>query len=245
MTASPSPILARPAPASGRTAASPASRPVPAVRRLAGRYRYDRRVGTWAWSPEMTALLGHARGGAQPCTELLVRSLHAGDRTRALEAIATACTSGLPFSLRVRLCNRAGMERTAVLIGEPEVDPGGTVSALEGLLVEVPPETHRPGTTPGQDDGDRVHALETEVAQLRTAMSSRAAIEQAKGILMLLTGCGDQVAFETLAHISSNCHRKVRDVAVAIAESACGRAPLPDDVRGMIRDICPPAPRMH
>ncbi|MGY1813028.1 ANTAR domain-containing response regulator [Blastococcus sp. SYSU D00820] len=92
---------------------------------------------------------------------------------------------------------------------------------------------------------DRVRALEAEVEQLRTAMASRAAIEQAKGILMLLTGCGEQAAFETLAHISSNTHRKVRDVAVAITDSACGRSPLPADVQELIRDVCPPAVRMH
>ncbi|MGK5110574.1 MULTISPECIES: ANTAR domain-containing protein [unclassified Geodermatophilus] len=242
----PSPTLARPAPpASHPSVAAP--RPAPAGRRLAGRYRYDRRTGTWTWSPEMSALLGLGRGGSHPCTELLVRSLHTADRARTLESIATACTSGLPFALRVRLCSRGGIERTAVLVGEPVVDAVGTVDALEGLFVEVPPDVHRgaPTAPPGRDDGDLVQALETEVSQLRTAMSSRAAIEQAKGILMLLTGCGDQVAFETLAHISSNCHRKVRDVAVTIVESACGRAPLPDDIRGLIRDVCPPTPRMH
>jgi hypothetical protein len=195
----------------------------------------------------MSALLGHARGGAHPCTELLVRSLQPADRPRTLEAIAAACTGGKPFTLRVRLCGRGGVDRTAVLVGEPVLDPAGTVDALEGLLVEVPPDADpaaSPSATVG-DEGDRVRALETEVSQLRTAMSSRAAIEQAKGILMLLTNCGDQVAFDLLAHISSNCHRKVRDVAVAIAESAAGLAPLPEDVRALVRDVCPPSPGMH
>jgi AmiR/NasT family two-component response regulator len=71
-------------------------------------------------------------------------------------------------------------------------------------------------------------------------MSSRAAIEQAKGILMLLTSCSEQVAFDLLAHISSHTHRKVRDVANAITDSASGRTPLPDDVRAILRDACPP-----
>ncbi len=65
----------------------------------------------------------------------------------------------------------------------------------------------------GGDDAERVRALETEVAQLRTAMASRAVIEQAKGVLMLLTGCGDERAFDLLTHISSHTHRKVRDIA--------------------------------
>ena len=90
-------------------------------------------------------------------------------------------------------------------------------------------------------DDDRVRALELEVAQLRSAMASRAVIEQAKGILMLLTSCGDQVAFDLLAHISSHTHRKVRDVAHVITESAAGHARLPDDVRAIIRDACPPS----
>ena len=126
------------------------------------------------------------------------------------------------------------------------VDATGAVDALEGLLVEVPPEPESPAPQHGaQGPGDdRVHALEIEVAQLRTAMSSRAAIEQAKGILMLLTSCGEQVAFELLAHISSNSHRKVRDVAVAIVESAAGHAGLPEDIQELIRDVCPPRPHV-
>jgi AmiR/NasT family two-component response regulator len=85
-----------------------------------------------------------------------------------------------------------------------------------------------------------VRRLETEVEQLRTAMASRAAIEQAKGVLMLLMGCGDQVAFDLLAHISSHTHRKVRDVAPAIVKSAGGGTPLPPDVRAILHDACPP-----
>jgi AmiR/NasT family two-component response regulator len=88
---------------------------------------------------------------------------------------------------------------------------------------------------------ERVHALQAEVEQMRAAMASRAAIEQAKGILMLLTSCSDQVAFDLLAHISSHTHRKVRDVAQVITASAAGSAPLPADIRGIIRDACPPS----
>ncbi|MBB3083475.1 PAS and ANTAR domain-containing protein [Geodermatophilus sabuli] len=254
MTVTPSPTVSpvspvRPAPArSGPSMAPrphpPASRPVATARRLAGRFRYDRCSGTWTWSAEMTHLLGCPPGGAHPCTELLARSMHPGDRPRVLAAIAAACTGGAPFSVPVRLRGRGGTERPGVLVGEPVLDPCGTVQALEGLLVELPADPAQPPSG-AAGDGDRVHELATEVAQLRTAMASRAAIEQAKGIVMLLTGCGDQVAFDVLAHISSNSHRKVREVAVAITESAAGRSSLPDDIRSLIRDVCPPNPRMH
>src|SRR3712207_8195878 len=63
---------------------------------------------------------------------------------------------------------------------------------------------------------------------------------QAKGILMLLTNCREQVAFELLTHISSHTHRKVRDVAQALTASAAGEARLPGDVAAILRDACPP-----
>src|SRR5215210_9541825 len=103
--------------------------------------------------------------------------------------------------------------------------------------VEVP--------SPASLHDDRVHALEIEVAQLRTAMVSRAVIEQAKGVLMLLTGCADQVAFDLLTHISSHTHRKVREVAQELVASATGRSPLSDDVKVILRDACPPSGPMH
>lgn len=88
-----------------------------------------------------------------------------------------------------------------------------------------------------------VEALAAEVEQLRAAMASRATIEQAKGMLMLLTGCGEQVAFELLAHMSSHTHRKVRDVARTITASACGQGRLPEDLSAILRDACPPGHR--
>jgi ANTAR domain len=111
----------------------------------------------------------------------------------------------------------------------------GTVHGPMGTLTSVDVPT----------DSDRVHALEVEVAQLRTAMLSRAVIEQAKGVLMLLTGCGDQVAFDLLTHISSHTHRKVRDIAQELVGSATGRSPLPDDIKAILRDACPPSTPMH
>ena len=94
-----------------------------------------------------------------------------------------------------------------LLVCEPETDATGAVTALTGLLVDV-----TAGRAPAPAH-EQLRHLETEVEQLRSAMASRAAIEQAKGILMLLMSCGDQVAFDLLAHISSHTHRKVRDVA--------------------------------
>ena len=204
--------------------------------RLAGRYRYDRRTSSWWWSSEMFALYGLRPGTAEPCTEVLLHHQHPDDRARTLEALTGACTTGEPFTLQNRIVRADGQTRTVVLLGEPELEPSGGVSAVEGVCIDVT------ASVLPQAESERVRALEAEVEQLKAAMASRANIEQAKGILMLLTSCGEQVAFDLLAHISSHTHRKVRDVAQSITESARGTTKLPDDVCAIIRDACPPAP---
>jgi hypothetical protein len=223
------------------TEAPPAATPrdhhpvAPSIRRVAGRYRYDLRRGDWWWSPEMFGLHGLAAQSAEASTELLLQCLHPEDRARTLAAITGACTEGRPFTVRTRIVRADGQPRAVVLVGEPEIEPDGEVTAVHGTAIDL--------TDCAQTDdvADRTSALETEVAQMRAAMASRATIEQAKGILMLLTSCSDHVAFELLAHISSHTHRKVRDVADSITESASGHARLPDDVRAIVRDACPPS----
>ena len=120
----------------------------------------------------------------------------------------------------------------------PPTRPAHRLRSRRPLTPAPLPEPDGPAAA--HADADRAAALEVELAQLRTAMASRAAIEQAKGILMLLTGCTDQVAFDLLSHISGHTHRKLRDVAQAITASASGGAGLPADIRAILRDACPP-----
>jgi ANTAR domain-containing protein/PAS domain-containing protein len=202
--------------------------------RITGRYRYDRSSGGWWWSPEMFTMHGLPPGAPQPDTEAYLRFQHAEDRARLLAAISSACSAARDFALETRIIRADGKERDVVLVGECRTDDSGAVTAVEGMAIDIT-ECHPPGSPT-----DRAQALQAEVGQLRAAMASRASIEQAKGILMLLTSCSDQVAFDLLAHISSHTHRKVRDVALVITESASGRGQLPDDVRAIVRDACPP-----
>jgi hypothetical protein len=222
-------------PHSGVTVPRRGTQPNAPAERVAGRYRYDRRTGGWWWSPEMFTVHGLPGTSAQPATEECLRFQQEEDRTRIIDALTHACTDSRAFVLETRIVRADGRDRAVVLVGEPQRDATGDVVAVEGVCVDI-----TEGRPPGSDV-ERAQALEAEVGQMRAAMASRAAIEQAKGILMLLTSCGDQVAFELLAHISSHTHRKVRDVAEVITRSAAGLCRLPDDVRAIIRDACPPA----
>jgi hypothetical protein len=187
----------------------------------------------------MFTLHGMPPDAPQPDAETYLRYQRPEDLARLLEAISAARARGRDFALETRIIRADGEERDVVLVGECRSDDDGAVTAVEGLAIDIT-ECHPPGSPT-----ERAAALQTEVGQLRAAMASRASIEQAKGILMLLTSCGDQVAFDLLAHISSHTHRKVRDVAQVITESAAGRGQLPDDIRAIVRDACPPPPSLR
>jgi hypothetical protein len=201
---------------------------------LTARFRGDLTTEQWWWSPELFDLHGIPVGSVQPTVGLLLSHVHDEDRPALQQALREAATTATSFTREYRVLRADGRPLSALLVCEPETGAAGAVTALTGLVVDVS-EARAPAPA-----AEQLRHLETEVEQLRSAMASRAAIEQAKGILMLLMSCGDQVAFDLLAHISSHTHRKVRDVAVSIIESASGRTPLPDDVRDILHDACPP-----
>jgi len=65
--------------------------------------------------------------------------------------------------------------------------------------------------------------LQKAADQLRTALESRAAIDQAKGIVMARHGCDPDEAFRILAKISSNSNIKLRDIARRLVAEASSR----------------------
>ena len=60
------------------------------------------------------------------------------------------------------------------------------------------------------------HRVEQLSQQLREALSTRAVIEQAKGILMVRAGCDEDEAFDLLRRTSQHQNRKLREVAAAV-----------------------------
>ena len=66
---------------------------------------------------------------------------------------------------------------------------------------------------------ERIDALEREVSGLRRAIDGRAAIEQAKGILIATTGCSPDEAFKLLVRQSQHQNRKLRAVAEDLVAS--------------------------
>ncbi|MGN6613392.1 MAG: ANTAR domain-containing protein [Angustibacter sp.] len=63
-------------------------------------------------------------------------------------------------------------------------------------------------------------AFVTEVMELRRALTSRATIEQAKGIVMAERRCSPEAAFEVLRHLSNDSNVRLADVALALVYKA-------------------------
>lgn len=68
--------------------------------------------------------------------------------------------------------------------------------------------------------------LERVAGNLRTALDSRATIDQAKGIVMARHSCGPDEAFRILVKISSNSNVKLREIAARlVAETSADTKP--------------------
>ena len=67
---------------------------------------------------------------------------------------------------------------------------------------------------------EELAALHRENDQLRSALTSRATIDQAKGVLIAEHGCSPEAAFCRLVKMSQNSNVRLRDVASAIVYQA-------------------------
>ena len=72
---------------------------------------------------------------------------------------------------------------------------------------------------------NRIERLTEEVAGLRRAMLTRAAIEQAKGIIVARTGLSPDAAFEVLVKQSQHENRKLHEIAEKLVEAAVRQRP--------------------
>jgi transcriptional regulator with GAF, ATPase, and Fis domain len=70
--------------------------------------------------------------------------------------------------------------------------------------------------------------LESTAAAMERALTSRAMIDQAKGIVMADRGCSAAEAFEHLVEVSSTQHVKLRDLARQLVEQRSSRVGVTD-----------------
>ena len=137
----------------------------------AGTYHIDLVNGTAAWSDGLYHLHGYERGEVVPTIELILAHKHPDDRPRAQEIIGEICRHGGHFSIYHRIIDAHGRLHQVLTSGEGTVDAWGTVTAIDGMMVDLTATLQR----------------ETEVAAreaVERATSTRSVIDQARGLVM-------------------------------------------------------------
>jgi hypothetical protein len=105
---------------------------------------------------------------------------------------------------------------------------------------------------PDEDDGTlraENERLEEQLDGLHRALRSRAAIEQAKGVLMAFARCDEAAAFALLTRLSQQRNVRIRLLAEELLTLAAGGFPVsPDEaslaywLRGQVLELARPVP---
>jgi len=196
-----------------------------------GSYWYDVPRDSWTWAPEVYAMHG-LPPHVQPTTALFVELRHPDDRRAVLETLDRVLETGDAFSVVHRVVHDNGSVRDLALIGQGHPNGGGEVATIRGYFVDL---------------------TEAITLRIRTAADQavaaaavhRGAIEQAKGVLSLTYGLGDEEAMSLLRALSSRRNLKLNLISerlVAAARQGAGSTPaLRRRIDELIESVTRPA----
>ena len=159
----------------------------------------------WEWSEQVQRIHGYEPGTVTPTTDLVLAHKHPDDRGQVAATIDEILNTRKPFSTRHRILDTSGDVHYVVVVGDQLHDGEGTVIGTHGFYVDV-------SRLPDPEDEDRLTEKLAEIA------GKRAAIEQAKGMLMLIYGIDDDAAFNLLKWLSQDANVKLRRLAEQVVE---------------------------
>ena len=143
-----------------------------------GRFRFGAASGRWWWSDHVFLLHGMQPGDVVPTRELLLTHVQRDDRAVVVDTLDRCLTDPRPCACTYGLVDMSGATHRVVLAIAGDGD-----DELTGFLVDV---------TAALD----VLLAERVNTELTRALESHAAIDQAKGVLMLTYGVDEDAAFE-------------------------------------------------
>ncbi|MCU1699586.1 MAG: hypothetical protein JWR34_5649 [Mycobacterium sp.] len=163
----------------------------------------------WEWSPQVERLHGYEPGSVQPTTALVLSHKHPDDYGQVAATIAQIRLTAGAFSTRHRIVDTKGQIHHVVVIGQQMRDDADTVIGSDGYYVDV-----TPSITEAREE--RVTEAVAEIAE------ARGAIEQAKGMLMLIYRITADSAFELLKWRSQEANVKLRVLAEQVVKDFIG-----------------------
>ena len=152
----------------------------------------------WEWSDEVQALHGYEPGTVTPTTELVLSHKHPDDYQQVAATLHDMRRAHTTFSTRHRIIDTGGAVHEVVVIGD-QLREDGQLVGTHGFYVDVTPSD--------AVTEDLVSAAVAEITE------SRASIEQAKGMLMLIYRVDADAAFDLLKWRSQETNVKLRLLA--------------------------------
>jgi PAS domain S-box-containing protein len=163
----------------------------------------------WEWSEQVQRIHGYEPGTITPTTDLVLAHKHPDDRRQVAATIDQILNTREAFSTRHRIIDTGGNVRHIVVVGDQLFDDQGEVIGTHGFYIDVSP-------LPEQAQEDLVSAKLAEISE------NRAAIEQTKGMLMLIYDINDDAAFNLLKWLSQEANVKLRLLAEQISKDFRG-----------------------
>lgn len=167
---------------------------------VVGAYVWRVREDRWWWSEGLYRLHGFERGEVVPTTGLLIAHTHRDDAEKLRDTLSAVLRHGGAYSCYHRIVDARCRVRTVVVVGEATCGADGSVTGLRGFVADVTGERR-------EDLRDSIESAVEGVTR------HRAAIEQAKGALMLAYGIDAEGAFSLLRRCSEHANVKVNVMA--------------------------------
>jgi hypothetical protein len=164
----------------------------------------------WEWSEQVQLMHGYEPGTVTPTTELVLSHKHPDDYQQVAATLEEMRRSHRTFSTRHRIIDTKGGVHSVVVIGDQLYDERGELVGTHGFYVDVTPSD--------EFTQELVSAAVAEIAE------NRAAIEQAKGMIMLIYRVSADAAFEVLKWRSQETNIKLRILAEQLLADFAGLA---------------------
>jgi ANTAR domain/PAS fold len=172
----------------------------------------------WEWSDEVARMHGYEPGAVVPTTELLLSHKHPDDRQHVQELLDHALHHGGSFSSRHRFIDTSGRDHTVIVLADRLLNDHGAVVGTEGYYIDLTDTVHQAGKK----------ALDDALPEL---LEARAAIEQAKGALMVVYRIDADQAFAMLQWRSQQTNTKLRSLAAQVVAELDTVQYQPDTLR--------------
>jgi PAS domain S-box-containing protein len=176
--------------------------------RRIGWFRYFFDEDRWEWSPEVEQMHGYEPGTVTPTTRLVLSHKHPDDYQQIADTLRLIRETRQAFRSRHRICDVDGKVHEVAVLGDELLADDGRVIGTYGFYVDLTPEE--------QARQDQM------TADLRRISEQRSAIEQAKGMLMMVYNVDEAAAFELLKWRSQETNIKLRRLAEQITADFLG-----------------------